>query len=386
MTRRLRLGMVGGGEGAFIGAVHRIAARLDDAFELVAGALSSDAARAQSSAEALGLARSYAQWREMASVEGAREDGIDVVAIVTPNHLHAPVAHAFMDAGIHVICDKPLAVSLAEGEALARHARDANLVFALTHTYSGYPLVRHARELVEAGEIGEVRIVQVEYAQDWLANPIERAGGGSGANRQAVWRTDPALAGPAGCLGDIGTHAYQLAAFVSGLVPQSLTAEVHTFVPGRRVDDHVQAMLRYANGARGMLWASQVASGAENALRLRVYGTKAGLAFDQEEPNLLWFTPQGGEAQRLTRGRVTGAAARHATRVPPGHPEGYLEAFAQLYCDAGAHIRAREAGEPAPPESRLLTTVDDGVEGLRFIEAVLASSAAGGEWHAIVRP
>ncbi|SDC68708.1 Gfo/Idh/MocA family protein [Paraburkholderia lycopersici] len=382
MTRRLRLGMVGGGEGAFIGAVHRIAARLDDGFELVAGALSSDAARAQASAAALGLARGYADWREMAQVEGAREDGIEAVAIVTPNHLHAPVAHAFMDAGIHVICDKPLAVSLAEGEALARHAREADLVFALTHTYSGYPLVRHARELVEAGEIGDVRIVQVEYAQDWLAHAVERGG----ANRQAAWRTDPALAGPAGCLGDIGTHAYQLAAFVSALVPQSLAAEVHTFVPGRRVDDHVQAMLRYANGARGMLWASQVASGAENALRLRVYGTKAALAFDQEEPNVLWFTPQGGEAQRLTRGRVAGRAAQHATRVPPGHPEGYLEAFAQLYRDAAAQIHAREAGEPAPPASRLLTSVDDGVEGLRFIEAVLASSAAGGAWRSIVRP
>ncbi|HTR06604.1 MAG TPA: Gfo/Idh/MocA family oxidoreductase [Paraburkholderia sp.] len=382
MTRRLRLGMVGGGEGAFIGAVHRIAARLDDCFELVAGALSSDAARAEASAEALGLARSYAHWREMASVEGAREDGIEAVAIVTPNHLHAPVAHAFLDAGIHVICDKPLAVSLAEGEALAQHARDAQRVFALTHTYSGYPLVRHARERVEAGEIGEVRIVQVEYAQDWLANPVERGG----ANRQAVWRTDPALAGPGGCLGDIGTHAWQLAAFVSGLLPDAIAAEVHTFVPGRRVDDHVQAMLRYANGARGMLWASQVASGAENALRLRVYGTKAGLAFDQEEPNVLWFTPQGGEAQRLTRGRVTGTAARHATRVPPGHPEGYLEAFAQLYRDTAAQIHAREAGEPAPPESRLLTTVEDGVEGLRFIEAALASSAAGGAWRTIVRP
>jgi predicted dehydrogenase len=381
MTQRLRLGMVGGGEGAFIGAVHRIAARLDDAFELVAGALSSDPVRAQLSAEALGLTRSYADWREMARVEGTLGEGIDAVAIVTPNHLHAPVAHAFMDAGIHVICDKPLAVSLAEGEALAQHAREAGLVFALTHTYSGYPLVRHAREMVAAGEIGEVRIVQVEYAQDWLATPVER----DGTNRQAGWRTDPALAGPAGCLGDIGTHAYQLAAFVSGLVPDALAAEVHTFVPGRRVDDHVQAMLRYAGGARGMLWASQVASGAENALRLRVYGTKGGLAFDQEEPNVLWFTPQGGEAQRLTRARVGGAAARHATRVPAGHPEGYLEAFAQLYRDAAAQIAAREAGVAAPPESHMLTTVDDGVEGLRFIAAVLASSAAGGAWQQIAR-
>ncbi|WP_322103491.1 Gfo/Idh/MocA family oxidoreductase [Paraburkholderia sp. J41] len=381
MTRRLRLGMVGGGEGAFIGAVHRMAARIDDGFELVAGALSSDALRAQSSAAALGLARSYDNWREMARVEGALEEGIDAVAIVTPNHLHASVAHAFMDAGIHIVCDKPLAVSLAEGEALARRARETQRVFALTHTYSGYPLVRHAREMVAAGEIGEVRIVQVEYAQDWLALPVER----DGANRQANWRTDPALAGPAGCLGDIGTHAYQLAAFVSGHVPESLAAQVHTFVPGRRVDDHVQAMLQYANGARGMLWASQVASGAENALRLRVYGTKASLAFDQEAPNELWFTPQGGEAVRLTRARVNGAAARDATRVPAGHPEGYLEAFAQLYRDAAAQIRARDAGEPMPPESRLLTTVEDGVEGLRFIEAVLASSAAGGAWRRIGR-
>ncbi|HEY1608050.1 MAG TPA: Gfo/Idh/MocA family oxidoreductase [Paraburkholderia sp.] len=380
MTRRLRLGMVGGGQGAFIGAVHRIAARLDDCFELVAGALSSDAARAEASAAAIGLARAYTDWREMARVEGAREDGIDAVAIVTPNHLHAPIAHAFLDAGIHVICDKPLAVSLEEGEALAQHARDARRLFALTHTYSGYPLVRHARQMVEAGEIGDVRIVQVEYAQDWLATPLER----EGTNRQAAWRTDPALAGPAGCLGDIGTHAYQLAAFASGLTPTAVSADVHTFVAGRRVDDHVQAMLRYAGGARGMLWASQVASGAENGLRLRVFGTKAGLAFDQEQPNELWFTPQGGAAKRLTRGRITGAggeAARHATRVPPGHPEGYLEAFAQLYRDAALQIRAYDAGEPPPLESRLLTTVDDGVAGLRFIAAVLASSQADGAWR-----
>ncbi|OLL33038.1 oxidoreductase [Burkholderia sp. SRS-W-2-2016] len=374
--RRLRLGMVGGGQGAFIGAVHRIAARLDDRFELVAGALSSDRQRAQASAAEAGIARSYADWREMARAEAARDDGIDAVAIVTPNHLHAPVATAFLEAGIHVICDKPLAVSLAEGEALARLARERGRLFALTHTYSGYPLVRHARELVERGELGEIRVVQVEYAQDWLAEPVEA----SGANKQAGWRTDPALAGPAGCLGDIGTHAYQLAAFVTGMAPRALSADVHTFVPGRRIDDHVQAMLRYANGARGMLWASQVASGAENALRLRVYGTKAGLAFDQEQPNELWFTPLGGLAERLTRARVKSPLAAHATRVPAGHPEGYLEAFAQLYLDAALQIDALEAGPAPPPESRLLTTVDDGVDGLRFIDAMLKSSAADGRW------
>ncbi len=273
MTRKLRLGMVGGGQGAFIGAVHRIAARLDGRFELVAGALSSDPGRAEASAAEAGIARSYADWRDMARAEAARDDGIDAVAIVTPNHLHAPVATAFLEAGIHVICDKPLAVSLDEGVALARLAREKNRLFALTHTYSGYPLVRHARELVEAGELGDVRVVQVEYAQDWLAEPLEA----SGTNRQAIWRTDPALSGPAGCLGDIGTHAYHLAAFVTGMTPHALSAERHTFVPGRRVDDHVQAMFRYRNGARGMLWASQVASGEENALRLRVYGTKGRL-------------------------------------------------------------------------------------------------------------
>ncbi|NIF50768.1 Gfo/Idh/MocA family oxidoreductase [Burkholderia sp. Ax-1724] len=377
--KKLRLGMVGGGQGAFIGAVHRIAARLDDRFELVAGALSSDPERARTSALEAGIARSYADWREMARAEAARDDGIDAVAIVTPNHLHAPVATAFLEAGIHVICDKPLAVSLAEGEALAQLARARQRLFALTHTYSGYPLVRHARELVERGELGEIRVVQVEYAQDWLAEPIEA----TGANRQAGWRTDPALAGPAGCLGDIGTHAYHLAVFVTGMLPRELSAELHTFVPGRRVDDHVQALLRYANGARGMLWASQVASGAENALRLRVYGTKAGLAFDQEQPNELWFTPLGGTAERLTRGRVNSAVAAHATRVPQGHPEGYLEAFAQLYKDAALQIDALNEGREPPPESRLLTTVDDGVAGLRFIEAVLASSAADGQWQEI---
>ncbi|MEM5439146.1 Gfo/Idh/MocA family oxidoreductase [Paraburkholderia diazotrophica] len=371
MTRRLRLGMVGGGQGAFIGAVHRIAARIDDRFELVAGALSSDPRRAQASADEAGIARSYASWQEMAHAEAARDDGIDAVAIVTPNHLHAPVASAFLDAGIHVICDKPLAMTLEEGEALAKLAREKNRLFALTHTYSGYPMVRHARELVEAGEIGEVRVVQVEYAQDWLAKPVEL----TGENRQAVWRTDPKQAGRAGCLGDIGTHAYHLAAFATGMLPKQIAAELHTFVEGRQVDDHIEALLRYENGARGMLWASQVASGAENALRLRVYGTKAQIAFDQENPNELLFTPLGGAMRRLTRGRVDSAIARHATRVPPGHPEGYLEAFAQLYKDAALQIEAIDAGLPLPEQSRLLTTVDDGVAGLRFIDAVFDSHA-----------
>ncbi|MGY3889850.1 Gfo/Idh/MocA family protein [Aeromonas mytilicola] len=377
MKRRLRLGMVGGGQGAFIGAVHRLAARMDDHYELLAAALSADPANARSSALALGLdpARAYEDYARMARAEAARSDGIEVVAITTPNHLHAPVARAFLEAGIHVICDKPLALTLAEGEALARLARQQRRLFALTHTYSGYPMVRHARELVAAGELGELRYVQVEYLQDWLANPIP-----PGQNKQADWRADPARAGRAGCLGDIGTHAYQLAAFITGQLPNEIAAELHSFVPGRQVDDHLQVWLRYPEGMRGSLNASQVASGEENRLQIRLYGDKASLIFRQEAPNELWLTPIGGASQRLTRGRVESDAARHASRVPAGHPEGYLEAFAQLYTDAALQIHALAAGEAPLPESLALTTVEDGVAGMRFIETSLASHAADGRW------
>lgn len=377
MSRRLRLAMLGGGEGAFIGAVHRIAARLDDRYELVAAALSSDPARAASSAAAIRLPaeRSYSDWRELIRAEAARPDGAEVVAIVTPNHLHAPMATAALQAGLHVICDKPLTVSLAEGEALAQLARQQGCVFALTHPYAAYPMVRHARHLVQSGALGQIRLVQAEYQQDWLSRPEEQSG-----NRQAAWRTDPVQAGPAGCLGDIGTHAYQLACFVTGMAPSQLAAELTSFVPGRVLDDHVQMMLRYANGARGLLWASQVAAGCENALRLRVFGTEASIAFDQEQPNELWFTPLGGAAQRLTRGRADSAAARHATRVPAGHPEGYLEAFAQVYRDAAELVLARIEGRSADAAALEVATVEDGVAGHRFIEAVLKSHAGDGAW------
>jgi predicted dehydrogenase len=376
--RRLRLGMVGGGDGAFIGAVHRIAARLDDCYEVVAGALSSNPERALQSGAAIRLdpARCYTDYREMARAEAARGDGIDVVAIVTPNHLHAPVAAAFLEAGIHVICDKPLGISLDEGKALAALARERRRVFALTHTYTGYPMVRHARELVASGAIGEVRQVHVEYAQDWMAEAAMQ----SAAFQDTNWHNDPLCAGPTGCTGDIGTHAFHLAGFVSGMQPSELLAELHAFTPGRVLDDHVQVMLRYPNGARGMLWASQMATGCENALKLRVFGSKASLAFDQENPNELWLTPQGGCAQKLTRGRVGGSAAGHATRIPSGHPEGYLEAFAQLYRDAAAQIHAVDAGLPLPEESAWLPTADDGVAGMAFIDAVLASHAEGSRW------
>ena len=370
-TRRIRLGMVGGGDGSFIGAAHRIAARLDDQFELVAGALSSTAERAHASAAKLHIApeRSYADYAAMAQAEAQREDGIDAVAIVTPNHLHVPVARAFVAQGIHVICDKPLATSLAEAQALAQSVRERGLLFLLTHTYAGYPMVRQAREMVAAGELGELRIVQVEYAQDWLGEPVEHQG-----NKQAEWRADPHRAGPAGALGDIGTHAYQLARYVSGLQVQELSAELTSFVPGRALDDHVQAMLRFEGGARGMLWASQVASGACNALRLRLYGTRASLHFDQEQPEFLSLAPLGSPVQQLRRGM---APQTTASRIPAGHPEGYFEAFAELYRDFARAWR----GEASPKMPGLL----DGLDGMAFIEAVLNSHQQNARWVRLER-
>ncbi|RYB01832.1 Gfo/Idh/MocA family protein [Lichenibacterium ramalinae] len=373
--RRIRLGMVGGGEGAFIGAVHRIAARLDDRYDLVAGALSSTPDKSARSAAALGLARSYPDFASMAREEAAHPDGIEAVSIVTPNHLHAAASHAFLDAGIHVICDKPLTTTLEEARALADHARRSGLVFALTHNYTGYPMVRQAREMVRAGKLGTLRVVQVEYAQDWLAEPFEDTG-----NKQAGWRTDPARAGAGGCIGDIGTHAFNLAAFVTGLAAEEVSAELTTFVPGRRLDDDVRAMLRYAGGARGALWASQVAVGEENEVRLRVYGTAGGLDWCQSDANRLAYTPLGGVRQILTRnGAGAGEANRRASRVPAGHPEGYLEGFATIYSDAADAIVAARTGSSAPGEPPF-PSVTDGVAGLAFIDAAVRSSTAGGSW------
>jgi predicted dehydrogenase len=379
MPRRLRLGMVGGGEGAFIGAVHRLAARLDDDYELVAAAPSSNAERARASGEQLRLApeRVYTDYRDMARVEAARGDGIDVVAIVVPNHLHFDVARAFLEAGTHVICDKPVTTNRADGEKLLALAKEKRCLFGLTHNYSGYPLVRAARDLVASGALGQLRVVHVEYAQDWLAQPLEASG-----QKQAAWRTDPALAGPAGCLGDIGSHAAHLAEFVSGQSPSEVSAELCTFVPGRRIDDHVQVQLRYASGARGQLWASQVATGEENGLRLRLYGSAAGLRWQQEQPNELWLTLLGQPTQRLTRGMERlPAAARDATRLPAGHPEGFIEAFAQLYRDFAADVRQHERGEVVsmPRVPGLVA----GVRSLAFIDAVLQSHGRNGSWTAV---
>ena len=375
-SQRLRLGMVGGGPGAFIGAVHRMAARLDDRFELVASALSSNPELSMSGAKDLHIARPYRTYEEMASAESKRPDGIDAVSIVTPNHLHHAPAKAFLEAGIHVICDKPLTTTLADALDLAATVERTDLVFGLTHNYTGYPLVRQARAMATGGELGPIRVVQVEYPQDWLATPLEKTG-----HKQAEWRTDPARSGPGGSLGDIGTHAYNLACFVTGLTCEALAADVTTFVPGRRVDDNIQVMLRFSSGAKGALWASQVATGNENNLRLRVYGEKAGIEWRQEDPNELAFMPLGEPRRTIRRGSAgTGPAAAHATRIPSGHPEGYLEAFAQLYTDLAEQIVARKEGRRPDSNALLVPGVADGVDGVRFIQAVLESSRNGSAW------
>ena len=371
----IRLGMVGGGEGAFIGQVHRIAARLDGHFALVAGALSSTPERAAASGAALGLAgdRTYADYRAMAQREARLKDGIEAVAIVTPNHLHAPVAREFLRRGIHVICDKPLTGTLAEAKRLQKAAEKAQALFVLTHNYTGYPMVRQARAMVAAGDLGELRVVQVEYPQDWLAE--DQTG-----NKQADWRTDPAQSGAGGSLGDIGTHGWNLLRFVTGLRPEALAADLHHFVPGRQLDDNAHVMLRFQGGARGMLWCSQVAAGQENGLRLRVFGTKAGLEWFQETPNQVLFTPLGGRQQRLTRGGVgLSEAAARMTRIPAGHPEGFLEAFANLYAEAAAAIRAHRTGAPVP-EGVTFPTLADGVEGVAFVEACVRSARRNSAW------
>jgi predicted dehydrogenase len=375
---RIRLGMVGGGQGAFIGAVHRLAARMDDQYALVAGALSSDETRARISGEELGLApdRIYSDFREMAKREAKRNDGIEAVSIVTPNHLHFPVSKAFMEAGIHVICDKPLVHTSREAKALMELEKKRGLIFALTHNYSGYPMIRQAREMVQTGVLGEIRVVQAEYPQDWLTTKLEDEG-----HKQAGWRTDPKITGIGGCVGDIGTHAYQLACFVSGLTLEALSADLSTFVKGRKVDDNVHIMLRFKGGAKGMLWASQVAPGNENGLRLRVYGTKGGLDWTQADPNYLWFTPFGQPKQLITRGGAgSGAAAARVTRVPPGHPEGYLEGFANIYTEVARAIRAKRDGRKSWDKDVQFPGLEDGAKGVAFIEAAVKSSKSNGKW------
>ncbi|MGB3645943.1 MAG: Gfo/Idh/MocA family oxidoreductase [Mesorhizobium sp.] len=379
----IRLGMVGGGQGAFIGAVHRIAARLDNEFVLVAGALSSDPARAKASAAELGLdpERSYNSFAEMAKAEAKRPDGIEAVAIVTPNNVHFPAAKAFLEAGIHVICDKPVTSTLADAKKLAALVEKTGKVFVLTHNYTGYPMIRQAREMVAKGQLGDIRVVQAEYPQDWLTEALETTG-----QKQASWRVDPKQSGAGGALGDIGTHAYNLARFVSGLELDSVSADIDAFVPGRQLDDNANVLLRFkakgkARAAKGMLWASQVAPGNENGLKLRVYGTKGGLEWTQADPNYLWYTPFGQPKQLLTRaGAGATAVAGRVTRVPSGHPEGYLEGFANIYQEAARAIRVARRKGGRPDKDVVFPTVQDGVEGVAFVEACVKSAKKNGAW------
>ncbi|QPC86330.1 gfo/Idh/MocA family oxidoreductase [Mesorhizobium sp. NBSH29] len=380
----IRYGMVGGGQGAFIGAVHRIAARMDGEFHLVAGALSSNPERAQASAAEIGLdpERSYSSYAEMAQAEAKRADGIEAVAIVTPNNVHFPAAKAFLEAGIHVICDKPLTATLAEAKKLQALVEKTGKVFVLTHNYTAYPMVRQAREMVANGQLGEIRLVQAEYPQDWLTEDLAASG-----QKQASWRSDPKQSGAGGATGDIGTHAYNLARFVSGLELDTLAADLDAFVPGRLLDDNAHIMLRFKAAkagrapAKGMIWASQVAPGHENGLKLRVYGTKGGIEWVQADPNYLWFTPFGQPKQLITRnGAGAGPAAARMSRVPSGHPEGYLEGFANIYAEAARAIRAARTGGGKLSKDVIYPSVADGVEGVAFVEACVRSSKKNAAW------
>lgn len=377
--RRIRLGMVGGGQGAFIGGVHRFAARLDDRYELVAGALSSNSKRAAASARDLGIGedRSYTDFADMATKEAARPDGIEAVAIVTPNHLHFDPAKAFLETGIHVICDKPVTTTLAQTKELAQIIERSGKLFVLTHNYTGYPMIRQMREMIASGEIGKLRHVQAEYAQDWLTEAVETRGA-----KGAEWRTDPARSGAGGAIGDIGTHAFNLAAFVTGEVPDRLYADLTSFVPGRTLDDSANILLRYKSGAKGMLWASQIAVGNENSLSLRVYGDKGGLEWHHAAIDQLWFTPYGEPKRLITRnGAGAGQAAYRVSRIPSGHPEGYLEGFANIYSEAAeAILAAREGRTPSPDV--VYPGITEGIAGLAFIEAAVQSSKTS-SWVAL---
>lgn len=380
-ARKLRLGMVGGGRGAFIGAVHRMAARLDDKWEMVAGALSADPDNARASAADLGIApeRGYAGWEEMLAGETARDDRIDAVSIVTPNHLHFPVAKAFLEAGIAVICDKPMTLTLDEALALVKVADASGCDFVLTQNNTGYPMVRQARAMVADGTLGEIRVIRTSYVQDWLTTALDAEG-----QKQAAWRTDPDRAGAGGSIGDIGVHAFNLAAFISGLELDAVCADLQSYVPGRRLDDNANVLLRYRNGATGTLWTSQVAPGNYNRLSIGVYGTKGGVEWVGEDNDNLHYTPLGEPTRIITRGGPGARDVANAgTRMPPRHPEGYIEGFANIYSNAAEIIWARREARDPDSFATSLPTVRDGARGLAFIEACVRSSRNGAVWEKV---
>ena len=380
---KLQMGLVGGGEGAFIGAVHRMAAELDGRISITCGAFSSDASKSRAAGVALyGIApdRSYGTYAELMAAEAARpkDDRMDFVVIATPNHTHHPIAKAALEAGFHVMSDKPATFDLDEAKELAALVDETGLVFGLTHNYTGYPMVKEARHLVRTGAFGNIRRVVVEYIQGWLAERLEGEG-----NKQAEWRTDPARSGAAGCMGDIGTHGENLVEYVTGLQIESLCADLTTFVPGRQLEDDGNVLLRFDNGAKGVLFASQISVGEENGLKLRVYGEFGGLEWSQMEPNsLLVRWPDRPYEVRRTGGPGVSDAATGATRLPAGHPEGFLEAFALLYRNFADTLEAIRAGRRPTEENLDFPTIADGVRGMAFIETVVESAEAGAQWLA----
>ena len=374
---KIKLGMVGGGEGAFIGEVHRIAARMDERFQLCAGALCSDPERSLKSALDLGLPeeRSYSDYKEMAISESQRDDGINFVSIVTPNHLHHPIAKAFLEVGINVICDKPMTMNSEEAQELIDISESSDLIFAVTYNYSGYPLIREAREIIKKGELGSIRIIKVEYIQDWLTEPIEKTG-----QKQASWRVDPKKSGIGGSIGDIGTHAFHLAHFVTQQLPNKISADLSCFVEGRELDDNAHILMRYESGAKGMIWSSQVAPGNENNLKIQIYGEKGGLIWQQENPNELILNLLNQPSKRLTRGSsFVGDQSARLTRIPAGHPEGYLEGFANIYREVADEFSAKISGKPISKDI-LYPTSKEGLYGVSFIEAAIESNSKDSVW------
>jgi predicted dehydrogenase len=381
--RMLRMGMVGGGPGAFIGDIHRKAARMDGQVRLVAGAFSSSPRKAEQTGREQFVApeRTYGSWREMIEKERALPDEarIDFVSVVTPNHLHFPVAGEFLRAGFHVVCDKPMTLNVKEARELKKIVQGSGKVFMLTHTYAGYPMVKLARDMVRQGDLGKVLKVVVRYPQGWLIRPIERMGA-----KQAEWRTDPKRAGAAGCMADIGTHAENLVEYITALTIKRLCADLTRFIEGRPLDDDGNCLLQFEGGAKGVLYASQISTGEKNALTIDVHGEKKSLHWRQEAPDSLLVRQVDGPAMIWRRGtdyvaRKSAGAAR-ATRLPPGHPEGFIEAFGNLYANAAETIRANIAGVKPDPRALDFPNVDDGVRGMQFIEAVVKSARGGAKW------
>ncbi len=378
ITSKLQFGMVGGGPGSFIGDVHRKAASLDGKAALVAGSFSKDHQKTLETGSLLGLDRErcYESYQEMAQKEGRREDGIDFVSITTPNNMHYPIAKAFLENGIHVACDKPLTVELEEAEELARLAREKNLLFGVTYVYTGYPIVKHARDLIAKGEIGSIRFVYAEYPQDWLATPLEK-----GDNRQAAWRTDPKQSGKGGAVGDIGSHVENLVSYLSGLKISSLCARLDTFVAGRRLDDNSSIMVNYEGGAKGLYWCSQIAVGWDNALSVRIFGDKGSIEFHQENPNYLKIAYLDRPTAWISRGRdALSAGAASVSRIPAGHPEGYYEAFANVYVSFIDAVLKRKTGRKVTEEDLDFPNAEDGVQGVRFISKCVESAQKGAVW------